>query len=149
MVRKRLAPELKIKPSGKCAGAPITWTDDLIQIEAEALHEWSKSDSCHKLLDFCNSRDLIYEDIEYLEAISPQFSRCLKKAKEKIALNREDMVNKEQLNYGSYNRYAALYDPMIKKHERAEKAYEAELRAKTMENMQPIYIPKYVSPTTD
>ena len=128
MVRKRVPPEQKIKPSGKIAGAPITWTDDLIQVEAEALNDWCQSDSCHKLLDFCHSRDLIYEDIEYLESISPAFSRCLKKAKQRIAQNRENMVNKEQLNYGAYNRYASMYDPMLKKHERAEKAYDAELK---------------------
>lgn len=128
MVRKRVPPAQKILPSGKINGAPIKWTDELIQKEADALDEWSKSDTCHKLLDFCIQRDLIYEDIEYFESISPTFSRSLKKAKLKIAANREDMVNKEQINYGAYNRYVGLYDPMLKKYERAEKAYEAELK---------------------
>jgi hypothetical protein len=38
------------------------------------------------------------------------------------------MVNKDQINYGAYNRYAAVYDPLLFHHERAEKAYEAELK---------------------
>jgi len=128
LVRKRVPLAQKILPSGKINGAPIQWTDELIQKEADALAEWSKSDTCHKLLDFCIERDLIYEDIEYFESISPTFSRCLKKAKLKIAANREDMVNKEQINYGAYSRYINMYDPMLYKHERAEKAYEAELK---------------------
>jgi hypothetical protein len=129
LVAKRIPKELKkVYPSGKCRGAPITWTDDLIQTEAFALYEWQLSDTCHKLLDFCNQRELLLEDLYYFESISPNFSRTLKMAKQKIAANREEMVNKEQINYGAYNRYAAVYDPLLYHHERAEKAYDAELK---------------------
>lgn len=128
MVRKRVPPEQKITKNGKILGTPIKWTQDLIDIETEALYEWMQSDLAHKLLDFCNSRNLLLDDLQYFESICPIFSRTLKMAKQKIAANREEMVNKEQINYGVYNRYAALYDPLLFHHERAEKAYEAELK---------------------
>ena len=129
LVRKRLPPDQKKPfPSGKYNGAPIQWTQELIDKETQALFEWQQLDTSYKLLDFCNSRELILDDMQYFESICPRFSRTLKMAKQKIAANREEMVNKEQLNYGVYNRYAALYDPLLNHYERAEKAYEAELK---------------------
>ncbi len=128
MVRKRVPPSQKITKNGKINGAPIQWTSELIDIETESLFQWLQSDTAHKLLDFCNERELILEDLYYFESISPRFSRTLKLAKQKIAANREDMVNKEQINYGAYNRYVSFYDPMIHQHERAEKTFEAELK---------------------
>ena len=129
MVRKRVPPEQKkITKNGKLKGAPVSWTDELIDAETDALFDWMQCDNAHKLLDFCNARELLLDDLQYFESISPRFSRTLKMAKQKIAANREEMVNKEQINYGVYNRYAALYDPLLFHHERAEKAYEAELK---------------------
>lgn len=128
MPRKRVPPAQKVLPSGKLKGAPITWTTELIEAETDALFEWINSDCPHKLLDFCNSRELLIDDLYYFADISPRFSRALKMAKQTIAANREEMVNKDQINYGAYNRYVSFYDPMIHQHERAEKAYEAELK---------------------
>jgi len=129
MVRKRVPPDQK-KPfaSGKYNGRPIEWTNDLIEKEAEALFEWTNSECPHKLLDFCNLRGILVDELYYFADISPNFSRALKIAKQTIAANREEMVNKDQMNYGAYNRYAALYDPLLHRYERAEKAHEAELK---------------------
>lgn len=38
------------------------------------------------------------------------------------------MASTEQMNYGVYQRYQALYDPMLHKTEREEKIFDAELK---------------------
>jgi hypothetical protein len=129
LVKKRLPPDQKKPfPSGKYNGRPPIWTDDKIEAETQALIEWTNSECPHKLLDFCNLREILVDELYYFADISPGFARALKIAKQTIAANREEMVHKEQINYGAYNRYAALYDPLLLQHERAEKAYEAELK---------------------
>lgn len=113
-------------------GAPITWTTELIEAEAQALFEWLKSPTAHKLLDFCNEREILVDELYYFADISPNFSRALKMAKQNIAANREDMVNKELINYGAYNRYVSFYDPMIHQHERSEKVFDSDLKKKIL-----------------
>ena len=128
MARKRVPLEQKTTPKGKVYGRPIEWTDELIEKEADALLEWCQRDDAIMLTKFCAEREIIADDISHWEANNNKFARALKLAKLNIAARREEMVNKEQMNYGVYQRYQAMYDPLIHKHERAEKAYEAELK---------------------
>jgi hypothetical protein len=128
LVRKRIPLEQKTTAKGKVYGRPIEWTDELIEKEADALLEWCQQDDAIMLTKFCATREILAEDLSHWEHNNVKFAKALKLAKLNIAARREEMVNKEQMNYGVYQRYQAMYDPLIHKHERAEKAYEAELK---------------------
>jgi hypothetical protein len=128
LARKRIPLEQKLTAKGKINGRPLEWTDELIEIEAEELQSWAILENSIMLTKFCANRCLFEEDISNFAANNSKFDKALKYAKMQIAARREEMTNKEQMNYGVYQRYQAMYDPFIHKHERAEKAYEAELK---------------------
>ena len=128
MARKRIPLEEKTTANGKVYGRPIEWTDELIEQEADALLEWCRRDDSIMLTKFCAEREIIADDIAHWELNNTKFARALKLAKLNIAQRREQMVNSEQMNYGVYQRYQGMYDPFLTKFERAEKAYEADLR---------------------
>lgn len=134
MGRKRIPLEQKITKNGKVYGRPIEWTDELIEKLADNLLEWSQRDDSIMLTKFCAENEIIPDDIARWETNNNKFGRALKLAKINIAYRREEMVNKEQMNYGVYQRYQGMYDPMLTKHERAEKAYEAELKRQIVSN---------------
>lgn len=51
---------------------------------------------------------------------------ALKKAKERIGIRREELVNQNAFNYGIYNRYQGMYDPLSYSFEDREKDKDAE-----------------------
>ena len=128
MARKRIPLEDKITANGKIYGRPIEWTDERIEDLADKLLFWCRQDDSIMLTKFCADNEIIASELSHFEENNNKFAKALKLAKLNIAARREQMVNEEKMNYGVYQRYQAMYDPLIHKHERAEKAYEAELK---------------------
>jgi hypothetical protein len=52
-----------------------------------------------------------------MASVSEKFFSCLKKAKQILAIRRENKLNSKELNYGIWERYADCYDPMLSQHE--------------------------------
>tara|TARA_R110000868_G_scaffold185920_2_gene428005 strand:+ start:251 stop:700 length:450 start_codon:yes stop_codon:yes gene_type:complete len=128
LARKRIPLEDKITANGKIYGRPIEWTDERIEDLADKLLFWCRQDDSIMLTKFCADNEIIASELSHFEENNNKFAKALKLAKLNIAARREQMVNEEKMNYGVYQRYQAMYDPLIHKHERAEKAYEAELK---------------------
>ena len=134
LVRKRVPLEKKTTKNGKLNGTPIVYTDEIIENYADELLDWVQDEKNYILLGFCNERMIIADNLAIWADCNPKFARSLKIAKQTIAQRREDMANKDQLNYGVYQRYQGMYDPNLHKFERAEKAYEAELKRQIISN---------------
>lgn len=114
-------------PQNYVFGRPAKF--DLVA-EAQALLEWSTKESSLQLQDFCEERDLITIYLSEWAVEDKNFGLALKKAKDRIAARRTNLVNAGAMNYGVYNRYQGMYDHLLREDERAEKAYEANLRNK-------------------
>ncbi len=128
MAKKRVPLAEKTTSKGKIYGRPIEWTDEKIEKLADDLLEWCRRDDSIMLTRFCADNEIIASELSYYEENNDKFSKALKLAKLNIAARREEMANSEQINYGVYQRYQGMYDPMLTKHERAEKIFEAELK---------------------
>lgn len=102
-----------------------------LDVEAKALDEWSKKPEAINLLGFTNERDYCAENLSVWAHKHKEFAKALKKAKERIALRREFWVNNERMNYGIYQRYQGMYDPLLHQYEREQKEFEAELKRKS------------------
>ncbi len=101
---------------------------------AKDIVEWAKKPDSFNLIGFASSIGVLREQLYDFAAASVEFSHALIQTRQLIIINRERMVSSGQLHQSVYNRYASLHDKELLKHERAEKAYEIELKAKN-ENM--------------
>jgi hypothetical protein len=101
-----------------------------LEKEADVLLEWAKKPDSTALYQFTNDKEYLYDDLDDFAIRSPKFSLALKKAKELIGQHREEHCNIGTMNYGVWSRSQAIYHAHLHKFERAEKAYEVELKTK-------------------
>lgn len=101
--------------------------------EFKALEEWSRRDDIFTLLQFTTERGYPQENLSVWAHEKEQYSKTLRLAKERIALKREKLLHEGKVNQSAWNRYASLYDSSLKKHERAEKQFDHELKKKEIE----------------
>ncbi len=66
---------------GNKGGRPLEWTDDLIDIETAALHEWIKNPKNYYLVGFANERDIHIDVLRKLADLNVEFRRSFEKAK--------------------------------------------------------------------
>jgi len=81
---------------------------DLIE-EAKDLDEWSKTADADSLYSFTYHKDYLASELCEFARRSDEFAVSLKKAKERIAINREIKCNNQTMNYGVWARSAAMY----------------------------------------
>lgn len=95
-------------------GRPREYDADKI---ANELAEWVKNENSINFAQFCADRGYLPGLIWTLEKESEDFSYAYTIAKMKLAERRERLLNKQKLNYGSWDRYQRGYDPFLAKDE--------------------------------
>ena len=103
-----------------------------LEREAKELLDWAKNPDSTAIYQFTRLKDYLYEDFEDFASKSAVFSEAYKKAKELVGQNREEKCNSGELNYGVWNRSAGIYHDRLKKHERDEKVFEIEAKARAL-----------------
>lgn len=93
---------------------------DLVE-EAKKLDDWSKKENSFSLYEFTDDKDYLAQELSRFADECYEFSLALKKAKERISLRREKAVNKNEFNYGIWNRNARVYDNLLKNSEDKDK----------------------------
>jgi hypothetical protein len=114
-------------PQNYVFGRPAKY--DLIQ-EANDLIAWAKNDNSINLLQFTNTKPYSAVKLSDFAKENEYFGEALRKAHEIIGERQQRLANEGKLNYGDYQRRIHMHDPILHASERAEKAYEAELKKK-------------------
>jgi hypothetical protein len=102
---------------------------DLIK-EAKDLEEWSAKPDSTSMYQFTNDKDYLHDELDDFADRCPVFALAFKKAKERVGQRREEYCNAGTMNYGVWNRSQAIYHSKLHKFERAEKAYDVEIKTK-------------------
>lgn len=125
--RKIPAPQPKFvtDPPKSKGGRPPVY--DLVK-EANDLLEWSLREDATNILQFSNPKPYDVTELYEWAGRDYDFNRALCKARQRIAANREKAASAGTLIRSGYERYAAVYDPILHKAEREEKTFEAELK---------------------
>lgn len=101
--------------------------------EADELLEWSKKPDSTAIYQFTDNKDYLADELDEFADRNVNFALALKKAKERIGQRREEHCNMGTMNYGVWNRSAAIYHSGLHKFEKAQKEFEANLRIKQEE----------------
>lgn len=109
----------------KIAGRPRKY--DLSE-EAQKLDLWSKQPDSYSIYEFTYDKDYCAQELTRFCKESEIFSLGLKKAKERLVVNRERAVHAGVFNYGIYNRNARVYDYLLREQENEDA--ELEVRRK-------------------
>jgi hypothetical protein len=109
------------------AGRPIEY--DLEEM-AKELIEWSKEATSLNLIGFSSPRGFSVTRLPDYARTNPKFSEALQLAKENISQNRFDAACAEVMPEKFYSRCEGMYDPLYHRHERREKKFDSQLRAK-------------------
>lgn len=88
---------------------------------AMQLTAWVKKDDSINFVGFCADFSYPPYVITNLEKSCDEFAEAYILAKMRLAERRERLMNEDKLNYGSFARYQAMYDPFLGKHEEDEK----------------------------
>ena len=98
--------------------------------EAEKILAWVERDDATALVLYTAERDIPYDAIAEWARDDAEFSRVLKRVKQRIAKRqRERLHDKENpLNYGLFMREHHHYDPFLKSCEREDKEFESKLK---------------------
>jgi len=94
--------------------------------EADDLDKWSQADTSINLYAFTDRKPYLAQDLCDFAEKCPKFSLALRKAKERIARNREEKLAKGELHQAAFNRSASLHDRMLYHHEEHLKDRQAE-----------------------
>lgn len=108
--------------------------------EAKMLLEWSLKDTSIEILEYINDRPYCSTYLSDMARENPILSEALKKTKERIALRRSKLANKNELNYGIYQRYQKMYDTTLREHEREELEIEIDIKKRISELNPPIKV---------
>jgi hypothetical protein len=98
-------------------------------VEAEAILKWSKTPDATILRSFAPERGYAPSLMDQWLLSSPEFMGAYAIAKARVGARREKIL----IDAGStkpFDRYADWYDEELLRHERANKAFEIELKAK-------------------
>ncbi len=120
-----MAPKGNKNAVGNKGGRPPKY--DLLK-EAEELLSWSSKDDSTSLYQFTDRKDYLAEQLSQFAEREPEFASALKKAKERIGQRREQQCSTGQMNYGVWNRSAALYHKQL--HHFEESIKDADLNRK-------------------
>lgn len=115
-------------------GRPVKYTWEIKHQIYDDLVEWSKKPDSFNILEFTFDKDYGACDISTWAHEDDYFSKALKKAKERLGNNiRKKLADKDDpYNYGAFQREIGMYDSLLRTHEREEKKYEAECKAKSL-----------------
>ena len=91
-------------------GVKPKYDEEFYNKEADELLEWSTLYSSFRLYGFTNTKDYCVDDLQYFASRSDRFSRALRKAKERLALRREDGASDGVLPIPIHNKTAHIYD---------------------------------------
>jgi hypothetical protein len=106
---------------GNNGGRPREWDR---QEEAKALLEWASQEDALVLRKFAPLRGYPPEYLWEWEQTDQEFSNAIKKARAMIGARREELLIQGKGNASPFHRYAALYDPQLKSHEKEMKQAE-------------------------
>lgn len=109
------------------AGRPIKYD---YEQEGKDLEAWADLDDSINLYSFTRKKPYLACQLSEFAAASPAFSKSLKKAKEIIALRREQKLCSGDLHIAAWGRSARLYDTMLRAEEEATKDADVERKLK-------------------
>ncbi len=121
----------EIKKLGR--GRPREYFPEVI---AEELLEWADKDDSISLVAFAAEKGYTSETIWRMANESVVFSDAYQITKMKLAARREILASCDQLNYGSFMRTLAFYDPFLNSFEEKVKDKDAERRKGIAESEQ-------------
>lgn len=98
--------------------------------EAQDLNEWSKTPDSQCLYQFTYYKPYLAAQLTEFAQQNEEFSLALKKAKERIAVHRENACSQGKLHHRIWNRSARLYDHMLKEQEDTDKDTDIERNLK-------------------
>ena len=108
-------------------GRPPTYDAEL---EAKEIEIWSKKEDSYNLVDFCLERNFTSSVIYHLEERSAVFRDSLELAKMRLSKRRDARYREDEFPDKMWSRYAANFDPFLKKHEDDEKRFDSSLKQK-------------------
>jgi uncharacterized protein (DUF4213/DUF364 family) len=100
--------------------------------EAQDLEAWAQLDTSLNLYGFTKDKPYLACQMTEFAQASEEFSLSLKKAKELIALRREQKLCEGKLHIAAWGRSARMYDSLLKQQEDQDKDDDAERKAKIM-----------------
>jgi hypothetical protein len=98
--------------------------------EGRELEAWAQLDTSLNLYGFTKNKPYLASQMCEFAHASEEFSQSLKKAKELIALRREEKLNEGKLHIAAWGRSARMYDGLLKKQEDQDKDDDAARKAK-------------------
>jgi hypothetical protein len=104
LARKPLPPHLKV------SGCPRKYD---LKKEAKELMDWSEDENSLRLYAFTHDKDYCASDLDDFANSDNDFALALKKAKERLAMHREQHANDDMLKAHVYNKTAHVYDREI------------------------------------
>lgn len=102
------------KSSKRTVGRPREY-DPLIV--AKQILEWSADENSINIAQFCALNGYVPMLLWRLERENDDFNYAYTIAKLRLAERRERLLNSNELNYGSFQRYQSCYDPFLDKFE--------------------------------
>jgi len=91
-----------------------------LEKEAADLLEWSLKPDSTAIYEFAYNKEYLVAQFDEFCDRSETFSKAYKKAKERVAKNRADKCSKNEMNYGVWAKSAAIYDHLLRQHNREE-----------------------------
>jgi len=124
--------DTQFKPGNQAAkghgfGRPFTRDPE---VEAEAIIEWAQRPDSIILYKFALSRGYLPNKCNDMAERSSVFREAYEFAKLMVASNREEGLHSGAVNQSAWNRYAGMYHKDLCDHERAERAFDIEHKAK-------------------
>lgn len=98
--------------------------------EGKDLEAWAQLDTSLNLYGFTKDKPYLACQMTEFAQASEEFSLSLKKAKELIALRREQKLCEGKLHIAAWGRSARMYDTLLKNHEDKDKDDEVERQKK-------------------
>jgi hypothetical protein len=119
---KEKAPAKEPVKKDKVQGKNRTFDVNLL---AEEIVDWASREDSINFSQFCADRGYLPSLIWQYNKDYEVFSRAYMIAKMKLAERRERMLNNNILNYGTFQRYQAAYDPFLRQFETEVKDEDA------------------------
>lgn len=104
MARKPLPPHLRV------SGSPRKYD---LKKEAEELLKWSEDENSLRIYAFTHDKEYLASDLDDFAKSDNEFALALSKAKERLAIHREQHANDDMIKSHVYNKTAHVYDKEI------------------------------------
>ena len=113
-----MGPNKKDMQAKRSRGRPREYDEKII---IEEMLIWSLKETSLNFVGFCAEHGYLPSVIWRLQHEFEEFEEAYMLTRMRLADRREKMLNSEELNYGSWNRYQKHYDPFLDKHEEDDK----------------------------